>query len=84
VALSGRLQLSRHQAWRGRIDQDGLDLRRPSFMTGTEAGMERLFARSGAGLGRPPASFVSGLEHMPDVADQKVGYCMTLARGQRR
>jgi phytoene dehydrogenase-like protein len=27
-----------------------MDLRRPSFMTGTEAGMERLFARSGAGL----------------------------------
>jgi phytoene dehydrogenase-like protein len=46
LALSGRLQLSRHQAWR----TDGLDLRRPSFMVGTEAGMERLFARSGAGL----------------------------------
>lgn len=46
LALSGRLELSRHQAWR----KDGLDLRRPSFMTGTEAGMERLFARSGAGL----------------------------------
>ncbi len=46
LALSGRLTLSRHEKWRG----DGLDLRRPSFMTGTEAGMERLFARSGAGL----------------------------------
>jgi phytoene dehydrogenase-like protein len=46
LALSGRLGLSRHEAWR----TDGLDLRRPSFMTGTEAGMERLFARSGAGL----------------------------------
>jgi phytoene dehydrogenase-like protein len=46
LALSGRLTLDRHEKWRG----DGLDLRRPSFMTGTEAGMERLFARSGAGL----------------------------------
>jgi phytoene dehydrogenase-like protein len=46
LALSGRVTVSRHERWRG----DGLDLRRPSFMTGTEAGMERLFARSGAGL----------------------------------
>lgn len=46
LALSGRIDLSRYERWRG----DGLDLRRPSFMTGTEAGMERLFARSGARL----------------------------------
>ncbi|HEY1970931.1 MAG TPA: NAD(P)/FAD-dependent oxidoreductase [Pseudonocardia sp.] len=46
LALSGRVDLTRHQRWRG----DGLDLRRSSFMTGTEAGMQRLFARSGAGL----------------------------------
>jgi phytoene dehydrogenase-like protein len=46
LALPGRVGVSRHERWRG----DGMDLRRPSFMTGTEAGMERLFARSGAGL----------------------------------
>jgi phytoene dehydrogenase-like protein len=46
VALSGRLALTRHQRWR----RDDLDLRRPSHTIGTEAGMERTFARSGAGL----------------------------------
>lgn len=46
LALSGRITLEQHQKER----RDGLDLRRPSFMIGTEAGMERLFARSGAGL----------------------------------
>lgn len=46
LALSGRVTLLRHERWR----DDGLDLRRPSLMTGTEAGMERLFARCGAGL----------------------------------
>jgi phytoene dehydrogenase-like protein len=52
LALSGRLELTRHQAWR----RDGLDLRLPSHTIGTEAGMERTFARSGAGL-------------VPDVGD---------------
>jgi hypothetical protein len=46
LASSGRVDLSRYERWRG----DGLDLRRPSFMTGTEAGTERLFACSGARL----------------------------------
>jgi phytoene dehydrogenase-like protein len=46
VALSGRLALTRHQHWR----RDDLDLRQPSHTIGTEAGMERTFARSGAGL----------------------------------
>src|SRR5439155_3257210 len=46
LALSGRLELSRHQKWR----RDDLDLRKPSHTLGTEAGMERTFARSAAGL----------------------------------
>lgn len=46
IALSGRLQLSRHQKWR----RDDLDLRKPSHTLGTEAAMERTFARSAAGL----------------------------------
>jgi phytoene dehydrogenase-like protein len=46
VALSGRLDMSRHNRWR----RDGLDLRRASHMIGTEAGIERAFADSGAGL----------------------------------
>jgi phytoene dehydrogenase-like protein len=46
VALSGRLRLARHQKWR----RDDLDLRKPSHTIGTEAAMERTFARSGAGL----------------------------------
>jgi len=46
IALSGRLQLSRHQKWR----HDDIDLRKPSHTLGTEEGMERTFARSAAGL----------------------------------
>jgi phytoene dehydrogenase-like protein len=46
IALSGRLALSRHQKWR----RDDLDLRKPSHTLGTEAGMDRTFARSAAGL----------------------------------
>jgi phytoene dehydrogenase-like protein len=46
VALSGRLDMSRHNRWR----RDGLDLRRASHMIGTEAGIERAFADSAAGL----------------------------------
>jgi phytoene dehydrogenase-like protein len=46
VALSGRLDMSRHNRWR----RDGLDLRRASHMIGTEAGIERAFAASAAGL----------------------------------
>ena len=46
LALSGRLQLSRHQRWRG----DGLDLRRPMHVFGTEEGIRRAFTRSAAGL----------------------------------
>jgi phytoene dehydrogenase-like protein len=45
IALSGRLQLSRHQKWR----RDDLDLRKPSHTIGTEASMERTFARAAAG-----------------------------------
>ncbi|NKI16050.1 NAD(P)/FAD-dependent oxidoreductase [Spongiibacter sp. KMU-166] len=46
VALSGRLSLERHQKER----KDDVDLRIPSHMIGTEAGMARTFARSQAGL----------------------------------
>jgi phytoene dehydrogenase-like protein len=46
VALSGKLTMKRHQKWR----RDDLDLRLPSHTIGTEAGMRRTFARSGAGL----------------------------------
>ena len=46
MAFSGRLQLSRHERWRG----DGLDLRKPSHIIGTEKGLERVCAYSEAGL----------------------------------
>jgi len=46
VALSGRLDLSRHNKQR----RDGLDLREPSHWIGTPDGLERSFARSAAGL----------------------------------
>ena len=48
LALSGRLALTRHQAWR----RDDVDLRLPSHMIGTEEGIARTFARAGAGM--PP------------------------------
>jgi phytoene dehydrogenase-like protein len=52
VALSGQLQLSRHQKWRREhlYGSQDVDLRLPSHTIGTEAGIERTFARSGAGL----------------------------------
>ncbi len=46
LALSGPVTMKRHQAWR----RDDVDVRQPSHMIGTEKGMERLFARSMAGL----------------------------------
>jgi phytoene dehydrogenase-like protein len=46
LALNGVVTMKRHQAWR----RDDLDVRRPSHMIGTEAGMRRLFAKSAAGL----------------------------------
>jgi len=46
LALSGRVTMKRHQSWR----RDDVDVRKPSHMIGTEKGMERLFARSAAGL----------------------------------
>jgi phytoene dehydrogenase-like protein len=46
LALRGKVTMRRHQAWR----RDDLDVRLPSHTIGTEAGMERTFHRSGAGL----------------------------------
>jgi phytoene dehydrogenase-like protein len=46
LALRGKVTMTRHQAWR----RDDLDVRLPSHTIGTEAGMERTFHRSGAGL----------------------------------
>jgi phytoene dehydrogenase-like protein len=46
LALSGTVTMKRHQSWR----RDDLDVRRPSHMIGTEAGMRRLFAKSAAGI----------------------------------
>lgn len=46
LAFSGRLSLGRYEKWRG----DGLDLRKPMHVLATEAGIERAFARSAAGL----------------------------------
>ncbi|MCX2929975.1 NAD(P)/FAD-dependent oxidoreductase [Mycobacterium sp. CVI_P3] len=46
LALNGTVTMKRHQDWR----RDDLDVRRPSHMIGTEAGMRRLFAKSAAGL----------------------------------
>jgi phytoene dehydrogenase-like protein len=46
LALSGRLDLSRHNRRR----RDGLDLRYPSQVIGTPEGIERAFRRAAAGL----------------------------------
>jgi phytoene dehydrogenase-like protein len=46
VALSGRIDVGRHQRER----TDGLDLRVPSHLVGTRAGLCRAFGRAGAGL----------------------------------
>lgn len=46
LALKGKVAMKRHQDWR----RDDLDVRLPSHTIGTEAGMERTFKRSGAGL----------------------------------
>ncbi|MDT7746810.1 MAG: hypothetical protein QOD96_472 [Pseudonocardiales bacterium] len=46
LALSGRLELRRHERWRG----DGLDLRRPAALIGTPDGIRRGYRRSAAGL----------------------------------
>jgi phytoene dehydrogenase-like protein len=46
LALKGKLTMKRHQAWR----RDSLDVRLPSHTIGTEAGIQRTFQRSGAGL----------------------------------
>lgn len=46
AAVSGRLSLQRHQNER----TDDVDLRMPSHIIGTEAGMARTFARAQAGL----------------------------------
>jgi phytoene dehydrogenase-like protein len=46
LAFSGQLSLARYEKWR----DDGLDLRRPMHVLATEHGIERAFARSGAGL----------------------------------
>ncbi|MHB8694972.1 MAG: phytoene desaturase family protein [Solirubrobacteraceae bacterium] len=46
LALRGKITMKRHQAWR----RDDLDVRLPSHTIGTEAGIERTFHRSGAGL----------------------------------
>jgi len=46
LALNGTVTMKRHQSWR----RDDLDVRRPSHMIGTEAGVRRLFAKSAAGV----------------------------------
>jgi phytoene dehydrogenase-like protein len=46
LALRGKITMRRHQQWR----RDDLDVRLPSHTIGTEAGIERTFKRSGAGL----------------------------------
>ena len=46
LALKGKITMKRHQAWR----RDDLDVRLPSHTIGTEAGIDRSFKRSGAGL----------------------------------
>jgi phytoene dehydrogenase-like protein len=46
LALRGKITMKRHQDAR----RDDLDVRLPSHTIGTEAGMERTFRRSGAGL----------------------------------
>jgi phytoene dehydrogenase-like protein len=46
VALRGRVDMSRHERWRG----DGVDLRVPIGLVGSGAGMERAYARCAAGL----------------------------------
>ena len=65
VALSGRLELKRHQAWR----RDDVDLRKPSHMIGTEKGIERTFARAGSGLPPLPGDELSMWPVIPTALD---------------
>jgi phytoene dehydrogenase-like protein len=53
LALKGKITMKRHQTWR----RDDLDVRLPSHTIGTEAGIERTFQRSGAGLDPLPGEF---------------------------
>jgi len=46
LAFGGQLSLARYEKWR----DDGVNLRRPMHVLATEAGIERAFARSAAGL----------------------------------
>lgn len=46
IALRGRVDMSRHEKWRG----DGVDLRVPIGLIGSGAGMARGYARCAAGL----------------------------------
>jgi phytoene dehydrogenase-like protein len=46
LALSGKVDLSRHRRWR----TDGLDLRVPACLIGSPEGNRRAFARSSAGM----------------------------------
>jgi len=64
LAFSGPLSLDRFAKWRG----DGLDLRRPMHVLATEAGIERAFARSAAGL-LPHADDFSMWNVIPTGAD---------------
>ncbi|MDB5977030.1 MAG: dehydrogenase [Nevskia sp.] len=64
VALSGKLDMKRHHKWR----QDGLDLRLSSHIVGTEAGIEKAFARSAAGL-LPHSKDYSLWPVIPSAAD---------------
>ena len=68
LALSGRTTMKRHQAWR----TDGLDVRKPTHMIGTEEGMRRLFARSGAGL-VPRSRRLCAVAGDPDGAGSQPG-----------
>ena len=69
LALSGRLELRRHQAWR----RDDVDLRKPSHMIGTEAGIARTFARAGAGLPPLPGDELSIWPVIPTALDPSQG-----------
>jgi phytoene dehydrogenase-like protein len=69
VALSGRLELPRHQAWRG----DGLDLRRPAALVGTLEQMCDAFAQAAAGGLADPLPFAGVVPTAVDPSQAPAG-----------
>lgn len=69
VALRGRLNLRKHEMWRG----DGLDLRRPGLTFGSLGDINRAFARAAAGDLADPLPFLSAVPSAVDASQAPDG-----------